>query len=76
MAASSSCTVIVKFVCYASMGNYQGIFFKYCHLEDRWHIPVMQINLSGIVGRTRKVKQWTRILFLKFMDLSYVWKSH
>lgn len=40
-----------RFVCSASMGNYLGIFFLiFVILEDRWHMPVMQINVVGIVG--------------------------
>lgn len=65
MVAFSSCTVIVGLSSMQVSGYLEKIIVI---LEDRWHMPVTQINLSGIVGRTRKVEQWTDIFFLKFMD--------
>lgn len=53
-----------RFVFYASMGNYLSIFFLIrVILEDGKHMPVMLVSVSGIVGRTRKVEQWTNIFF-------------
>lgn len=53
-----------RFVFCASMGNYLSIFFLILViLEDGEHMPVMLVSVSGIVGRTRKVEQWTNTFF-------------
>lgn len=50
-----------RFVFHASTGNYLGIFLILVILEDRKPVPVIQSRLLPIVGRTRKVEQWTNI---------------